>query len=147
VERRANEFPVGLVKVTVGFPESLEGRQATQFHDQVFLRLGDHHRPTDRAAALGHDRADPDPAADRHAHRPGVVGAGRDRQRVASRRVTTTGLAAHDRHARMFLLHPFDEGIDGKGKRIGQQQERRILRPRTEERFRPARKHPAVGRL
>ena len=147
MERVADELSVGRIEFAIHLPQPLERGPAAEFDDHVFLRLGDHHRPADRAAALRYDRPDPHAAADDEADGARVVRPRTDDERVAAGLVAAAGHASHDRHAGMILLDALDECVDRKGKRIGQQHDRGIGRPAAVEIARPAHEHAAIGSL
>ena len=147
MERVFHKQPVGGIEFTIDLPQPFERGPSSQFDDHVLLRFRDHHRPTDRAAALRHDRADPRGPTDDEAHGARVVGTRARDERVAAGLKAAAGHAAHDRHAGMVFLDPLDQRVDRKRERVCQQHDRGIVGPDAVERGRPAGEHSAVGGL
>ena len=147
MERRPHQLAVNLIEVAIHLPQPLERRHTAELDDQVLLRLGDHKRPSDRAAALRDDRPHPNAPPHDHAHGSGVVGPRAGHERVRAGLPAAAGHPADDRHARMVLLHPLHKRVDWKRERIGQEHEGRVGRPLAGEPLGPAGKAAPLGRL
>jgi hypothetical protein len=113
-----------------------ERRFASQFVNDISLCLGDHQRPTNRAAALRDDG----PQADRTGNERGD-GSFNDRllaidQSAAARLVRSAGHPADHSHAGPVFVHPLQK-IGGERERIAQEHQEGALRPLAGKLVRP----------